>query len=100
MPIKFDTGKKLWIKNDPCESPFGWVSEMEEYLGAYVTITKKFDAEVFAPYAETTSDGYFIKEDGESYVWDENMFCEENPSAETKEDVVSLDDFLGGFNLV
>lgn len=100
MPTKFDVGTRLWIKTEPSENPFGWVDEMEEYLGTYVTIASKFNAEAFAPYVSPEVDGYFIKEDGESYVWGEDMFCEEDPSKQPKEDVVSLDDFLGGFNLV
>lgn len=100
MMIVFERGKKLWLRDVPCDSTLGWVSEMEEYLGTQVTIDRKFDPTGFLPYATSEDEAYFIKEDNGRYVWDKNMFCEENPNVVVEGERASLDEFLGEFKLV
>lgn len=93
MSPKYEPGQKLWIKNEATtNSSLGWIDEMYDYLGERVTITGVFDN------WEGTF-GYFISEDSGDHLWDEAIFCEENPNA-VQEEEVSFNDFLSGFKVV
>ena len=93
MSPKYNPGQQLWIKNEATKtSVLGWIEEMDEYLGELVTITGVFDTfeDVY---------GYFIAEDNGNHLWDEEMFCEENPNSTQDEEEVSFDAFLGEFKV-
>ena len=94
MNPKYNPGQKLWIKNEAVtNSALGWIDEMCEYLGEYVTISGVFDLWKDAY-------GYFIVEDSGNHLWDEEIFCEENPNNTLREEEVSFEDFLGGFKVM
>lgn len=91
--MELKKGQKLWIKNvKPNKNPFGWIPEMQEYLGEEVTITDNL--------AIAGDKGYFIAEDKGLYLWHENCFCQNNPNVKVHvEKEISFNDFLNEFKV-